>query len=129
MTRRILVIEDHPTNMNLMAYRPHAFGYEVQAAYDGMTGIASARHVPPDVIICDAHLPMMDGYEIVRQLKDDPVLKTIPVAAVTALAMEGDREKLLSAGFDTYIGKPLDPQFFIGEIEGVLHGGQNSRRA
>lgn len=117
---RILIIEDNRANMELMVYLLGAFGYLVSSEYDGEAGIETARRTSPQLVVCDVHMPKMDGYEIVRCFKGDPALRSIPVIAVTALVMVGDREKLLSAGFDGYIGKPIDPESFIGQIEKFL---------
>lgn len=114
---RILVIEDNPANMELMAYLLKAYGHEFLCATDGEAGLDTARQELPDVIICDVHLPRMDGYGVVNILKHSPELRAIPAIAVAALAMVGDREKLLEAGFDGYISKPIDPETFIDEIE------------
>lgn len=120
MSARILIIEDNPTNMELMVYLLAAFGHIPSAAYDGEEGLAAARAGRPDLILCDVHLPKYDGYAVVRSLRNDPVLHAIPAIAVTALAMAGDRERLLNAGFDGYISKPIDPQTFVGEVEKFL---------
>lgn len=117
---RILIIEDNPTNMALMVYLLEAFGYSVRSAADGEEGWQAAQHEPFDLIVCDVHLPRRDGYEVVRLLKGDPKLQAIPVIAVTALAMVGDREKMLEAGFDGYIGKPIEPATFVSQIEQFL---------
>lgn len=120
MAARILIIEDNPTNMELMVYLLKAFGHTPLSAYDGEEGINLARQEMPDLIVCDIHLPRMDGYCVVQCLKIDPVLRPIPVIAVTALAMVGDREKLLASGFDDYIGKPIEPEKFVKQIEKFL---------
>ena len=120
MPTRILVIEDNPANMELMTYLLKAYGYEVLAANDGETGLNTAITEQPDLIICDVHLPQLDGYGVVRVLKRHPVLHAIPAIAVTALAMAGDRDKLLDAGFDGYISKPIEPETFIAEIARFL---------
>lgn len=120
MAARILIIEDNPTNMALMVYLLEAFGYGVRSAADGEQGWQAAQHEPSDLIVCDVHLPGRDGYEVVRLLKDDPKLQAIPVIAVTALAMVGDREKMLEAGFDGYIGKPIEAAAFVSQIEQFL---------
>jgi two-component system, cell cycle response regulator len=120
MAARILVIEDNSTNMALMEYLLEAFGYSVQGAIDGEKGWQAAQHEAVDVILCDVHLPKRDGYEVVRLVKSDPKLQSIPVIAVTALAMVGDREKMLEAGFDGYIGKPIEPTTFVSQIEQFL---------
>ena len=117
---RLLVIEDNDANLELMRYLLQAYGHEVVAARDGMEGLALAEREPVDVIICDIHLPKMDGYEVARQLQADPRLSAIPRVAVTALAMVGDRDKVLAAGFDGYLAKPLDPQEFVPRVLSFL---------
>ena len=120
MPARILIIEDNPTNMELMVYLLTAFGYTPLMATDGVSGVEAVREGRPDLIICDIHLPRLDGYGVVNALKQDPALRHIPVLAVTALAMMGDRERLLAAGFDGYIGKPIEPDTFVAELETFL---------
>ena len=122
MSARILIIEDNATNMELMVYLLRAFGYTPLAAYDGEEGVRMARSELPDLIICDVHLPKLDGYGVVAELKKDPALRKIPALAVTALAMVGDRERLLEAGFNGYIGKPIEPDLFVAELESFLPG-------
>jgi two-component system cell cycle response regulator len=117
---RILVIEDNPTNLELMVYLLKAFGHEPLIAMDGETGLATVQHESPDLIICDVHLPKMDGYEIAQRLKNHPALREIPLVAVTALAMMGDRDKVLKAGFDGYIAKPIAPESFVSQVEAFL---------
>lgn len=123
---RILVIEDNPGNLELMTYLLKAFGHEVRTAGDGGEGLEAVRREPPDLIICDVHLPKVDGYEVARQLKAEFDLRRIPLIAVTALAMVGDRDKLLTSGFDGYISKPLDPEKFVPQVECFL--GVDQRR-
>jgi len=122
LSARILIIEDNATNMELMVYLLRAFGYTPLAAYDGEEGVRMARSELPDLIICDVHLPKLDGYGVVAELKKDPLLRKIPALAVTALAMVGDRERLLEAGFNGYIGKPIEPDLFVAELESFLPG-------
>jgi len=122
VSARILIIEDNPTNMELMVYLLRAFGYTPLSASDGEAGVAAARSERPDLIICDVHLPKLDGYGVIAALKADPELQHTPALAVTALAMVGDRERLLSAGFDGYIGKPIEPDTFVEQIEAFLPG-------
>lgn len=120
MAARILIIEDNATNMELMVYLLKAFGHEPLLAHDGETGIRLAQQMSPSLIVCDVHLPNLDGYGVVALLKANPSLSAIPVIAVTALAMVGDREKLLASGFDGYIEKPIEPEIFVSQIEGFL---------
>src|SRR6185503_6771155 len=117
---RILVIEDNPANMELVRYVLEAFGYAVIEAIDGETGLELARAEPPDLVICDLELPGIDGIEVAKQLKAHSALARVPLVAVTAFAMVGDRERLLAAGFDGYISKPLDPQTFVPQIAAFI---------
>ncbi|GGY56369.1 EAL domain-containing protein [Pseudoduganella albidiflava] len=128
MSARILIIEDNPTNMELMVYLLRAFGYTPLTASDGEEGVAAARRELPDLIICDVHLPKLDGYGVVSTLKADPATRRIPALAVTALAMVGDRERLLGAGFDGYIGKPIEPDSFVTQLESFLPGEMSPRK-
>ena len=121
MPARILIIEDHPANMELMAYLFNAFGHVPLSAFDGEAGIEAAQREMPDLILCDINLPKMDGYDVVHSIKGNPALRQIPVIAVTALAMVGDREKLLDGGFDGYVGKPIEPETFVTQIEKFLN--------
>jgi two-component system cell cycle response regulator len=117
---RILIIEDNPANLELMTYLLGAFGHTVLAAEDGRRGLEVARGERPDLIVCDVQLPDMDGYEVARRLKSDPELRTTPLVAVTALAMVGDRDRVLAAGFDGYLAKPINPETFVRQMEVYL---------
>ncbi|MFZ3288434.1 MAG: response regulator, partial [Telluria sp.] len=103
-----------------MVYLLKAFGFTPLMAHDGESGVQTALASVPDLIVCDVHLPKLDGYGVVRALKAEPTLRAVPVLAVTALAMVGDREKLLAAGFDGYIAKPIEPGTFVSELEAFL---------
>ena len=120
MGARILVIEDHPDNMELMRYVLEAFGFTVKTTLDGETGLESVRSEQPDLIVCDLQLPGIDGFEVARLLKADAASARIPLIAVTAYAMVGDRERVLGAGFDGYISKPLDPHSLVTRIAAFL---------
>jgi two-component system cell cycle response regulator len=120
MATRILVIEDNPANMALVRYVLEAFGYAVIEAADGEKGLELARAAPPDLVICDLQLPGIDGIEVAKRLRALPALARVPLIAVTAYAMVGDRERVLAAGFDGYISKPLDPQAFVPQIAAFL---------
>jgi two-component system, cell cycle response regulator len=127
MTTRILVIEDNPTNMELASYVLEAFGYAVTQALDGETGVELARAAPPDLVICDMQLPGIDGIEVAKQLRAQPALSHVPLVAVTAYAMLGDRERLLAAGFDGYISKPIDPRTFVPQVAAFLKSAPPAR--
>jgi two-component system cell cycle response regulator len=120
MPARILLIEDNPANLELMSYVLQAFGYVVRSATDGGLGLKVAYSEPFDLIVCDIQLPVADGFEVIRQLKAHPELSKTPVVAITALAMVGDRERVLNSGFDGYIAKPIDAELFVHQIESYL---------
>lgn len=117
---RILVIEDNPTNLELMVYLLQAFGHSTFEALDGVAGLEAARREVPDLILCDVDLPKMDGLQVARAIKLDSALRSIPIVAVTALAMVGDRDRMLQAGFDGYLSKPIQPRDFVGQVEQFL---------
>jgi two-component system cell cycle response regulator len=116
----VLIIEDNPANLELMSYILVAFGHSVHTATDGFSGIQAAITETPDLVVCDVQLPDILGFEVARQLRSEPELSSTPLVAVTALAMVGDRERILGAGFDGYLAKPIDPQTFLQEIESFL---------
>jgi two-component system cell cycle response regulator len=120
MPVRILIIEDHIDNLELMNYLLKAYGYEVLVAGDGVSGMTIAEQEGPELILCDIQIPGIDGYEVAKRLKRDAGLRTIPLIAITALAMVGDRERILLSGFDGYIAKPITPERFVGEVEMFL---------
>lgn len=109
--------------MELMGYLLQAGGHHLLFAHDRLEGIDIAEREHPALVICDINLPRLDGYGVLRHLKAHPVLKDIPCIAVTALAMTGDKEKLLDAGFDGYISKPIDPETFVNSIEAYVTAG------
>lgn len=125
MNARILVIEDNPEGQELLKYLLEAFGYIVITASDGLEGWEIAQKNSFDLIICDIHLPKLDGYEVIKNLKHHEKLKAIPTIAVTALAMVGDRANVLMAGFDEYVTKPIEPEKFIELVKNVLKRSTN----
>jgi len=122
MAAQILVIEDHAANLDLVTYLLTAYGYTVLQAADGRGGMEIAMREQPDLIICDIQLPDISGYEIAAQLKRDDRLRQKPIVAITALAMVGDRERVLLAGFDGYISKPIAPETFVADVANFLGG-------
>lgn len=119
---RILVIEDNAINLELMNYLLHAWGHETADAIDGEAGLALAQQHRPDLIVCDIQLPGIDGYEVARRLKAEPSLTGVPLIAVTAYAMVGDRDRALQAGFDGHFSKPIDPAAFMAAVAKFLPG-------
>ena len=120
MSACILIVEDNPANLELMSYLLSRHGHTVLAAGDGRQGLEMVRRESPDLIVCDVQLPAMDGFEIARWLKSQPLLREIPLVAVTAFAMVGDRDRVLAAGFDGYLAKPIQPETFVQQMEAFL---------
>lgn len=117
---KILVIEDNPTNMYLCTFILSKYKHIVIQATNGPEGIEKAKKELPDLIVLDIQLPDMDGFTVAKILKEEVSTKNIPIVAVTSYAMVGDRERILAAGCDGYIEKPIHPQTFIKEIESFL---------
>ena len=119
---RILLIDDFEANRDLISRYLRLFDYDVVAASDGQAGLTKARleRSEIDLVLLDLNLPQMDGWEVARQLKADESTRSLPVIAVTAHAMVGDRERGLLAGCDEYITKPLDFTDLLEKIESLL---------
>jgi two-component system, cell cycle response regulator DivK len=113
---KILVIEDNHQNMYLCTFILNSHHHEVIQAFSGRQGIESAEKNAPDLIILDIQLPEMDGYAVAREIKQNPLTSRIPIVAVTSYAMAGDRERVLAAGCQGYIEKPINPDTFMQEI-------------
>jgi len=126
MAGRVLLVENNPASLALMQYLLKASGYTTLTATDGREGVVVAQRETPDVILMDLQMPVLNGYEAARQLKDIPALRGVPIIAVTAFAMVGDRDKILARGFDGYIAKPITPERFVSEVEGFI---ASARRA
>ncbi len=120
MAARILVIEDNAENLEVMTCLLEAFGHTTFSASDGEQGLKAVSVQHPDLIICDLQLPGISGFAVCRQLKNDPLLSEIPLVAVTAQAMVGDRERILEAGFNGYISKPIAPRNFVEQVESFI---------
>ena len=120
---KILLVEDNEMNRDMLSRRLERRGYEVIVAVDGEEGVARAKADGPDLVIMDLSLPGIDGWEATRQLKAADESKAIPVLALTAHAMAGDRERALEAGCDDFDTKPVDLPRLVDKIEGLLGGG------
>jgi len=116
--KRILVVEDNDMNMQLVEFLLDEGGYAIIKAPSGEEAMAIARGGEQvDLILMDIHLPGIDGLSVVRELKSDPRTRPIPILALTAHAMRGDKDRFLQAGCDGYISKPIDVKTFLGSIE------------
>lgn len=119
---KILLIEDNEMNRDMLSRRLMRRGYSVVVAVDGPSGLDLARREAPDLILMDMSLPEMDGWETTRRLRADEAIRRIPVIALTAHAMAGDREKALEAGCDDYDTKPVDFARLEDKIKALLDG-------
>lgn len=118
MKKRILVVEDNEMNMQLVEFLLDEGGYAILKAASGEEAMAVARSDEKvDLILMDIHLPGVDGLSVVRELKRDPRTGAIPILALTAHAMRGDKDRFLQAGCDGYISKPIDVKTFLASIE------------
>jgi two-component system, cell cycle response regulator DivK len=117
---RILLVEDNEMNRDMLSRRLARKEYEVLVAVDGKEGVEMAGSEAPDLILMDMSLPVMDGWEATRQLKASPETKAIPIIALTAHAMSGDREKAMEAGCDDYDTKPIELPRLLAKMEALL---------
>jgi CheY-like chemotaxis protein len=116
----ILIVEDNEMNRDMLSRRLQRKGYAVLMAVDGAQGVALAQAEGPDVILMDMSLPVLDGWEATRQLKAAPQTAAIPIIALTAHAMSGDRDKAMEAGCDDYDTKPIELPRLLTKIEALL---------
>ena len=117
---KILLVEDNEMNRDMLSRRLVKRGYEVVVAVDGQEGVEKARAEAPALVLMDMSLPVLDGWEATRALRADPATRSIPVIALTAHAMAGDREKALAAGCDDFDTKPIELERLLGKIEALL---------
>ncbi|KQT53020.1 MULTISPECIES: response regulator [unclassified Aureimonas] len=117
---RILLVEDHEEIWDFLSRRLKRRGYDVVLAHDGQDGVDKARAANPDIILLDMNLPVMDGWTAARTIRADSSLPRMPIIALTAHAMSGDREKTLAAGCDDYHAKPVDFSRLLGQIDALL---------
>jgi CheY-like chemotaxis protein len=121
---RILLVEDNEMNRDMLTRRLRRHGHDVRTAVDGRDGVEQARTDLPDLVLMDMSLPVLDGWAATRELKADAGTRAIPVIALTAHAMAGDREDALAAGCADYDTKPIDLPRLLGKIEAVLSGNE-----
>jgi CheY-like chemotaxis protein len=124
---KILLVEDNEMNRDMLSRRLLRNGYQVVLAVDGGEGLAMARAESPDLILMDMSLPVLDGWEATRQLKSEPGTREIPVIALTAHAMAGDRQKALLAGCDDFDTKPVELPRLLTKIEALLQKPREGR--
>ena len=128
MAARILVIEDNAANLELVRYLLSFSGYTVLQARDGAQGVELALRERPDLVVCDLQMPLLDGYQVLARLRAEPACAATVVVAVTAFSMPNDRQKVMMAGFDGYLSKPIEPENFVAQIESFLPAGLRAPR-
>jgi CheY-like chemotaxis protein len=117
---KVLVAEDNAVNRELLRELLEARGYTVFEACDGQEALHMIEQTQPDILLLDIGMPVLDGFAVIRRIRENPRLAPLPVVAVTAYAMQGDREKILSSGFDGYLSKPLNPSSLTKELDRLL---------
>ncbi len=119
---KILLVEDNEMNRDMLSRRLERKGYDVEMAVDGRQGVEKAKTLAYDLVLMDMSLPEIDGWEATRELRADPTTKELPIIALTAHAMSGDREKALEAGCNDYDTKPIELSRLLGKMEALLGG-------
>jgi two-component system cell cycle response regulator DivK len=117
---KVLIAEDNPVNRELLRELLEGRGYEVEEACDGEEALAMIDRTHPNVVLLDLGMPKLDGYGTIQKIRKDPKLIGLRVMAVTAYAMRGDREKILDAGFDAYLSKPINAALLSEELDKLL---------
>jgi two-component system, cell cycle response regulator DivK len=118
--KKILVVEDDAQNSYLIGFILEKSGYDVVTVGDGAQAVEAASAQVPDLILMDMLLPKMSGYDATRAIKSDPATAGVTIIALTAYSMKGDRERILEAGCDGYISKPIDPETFVSQMEAFM---------
>jgi CheY-like chemotaxis protein len=126
--RKALIAEDNPVNRELLRELLEGRGWEVEEACDGEAALGMLECTRPDILLLDLGMPKLDGYGVLSKIRENAQLADLPVLAVTAFAMRGDREKVLDAGFDGYLSKPINAISLAEELERLL-GRPGARRA
>ena len=121
--KKVLVADDKATSRELIRTVLETAGYEISEASDGIEALRFARETEPDLIILDLHMPGVDGFGVVKELRREEKFLTTPIMALTASAMQGDRERALAAGFDSYVSKPIPLATLREEVERLLTRG------
>jgi CheY-like chemotaxis protein len=117
---KVLVAEDNPVNRELLRELLENRGYDVVEACDGQEALRMVDETQPDILLLDIGMPVLDGYAVARRIRENPALAPLPLLAITAYAMQGDREKILHSGFDGYLSKPVNARALADELERLL---------
>jgi CheY-like chemotaxis protein len=118
--KSVLIAEDNPVNRELLRELLEMRGYAVVETCNGQEAMEQLHKAQPDILLLDLNMPVLDGFGAIEKIRKHPGFRTLPVLAVTAYAMRGDREKILAAGFDGYLSKPIDPTVLQQELQRLL---------
>jgi CheY-like chemotaxis protein len=125
--KKVLIVEDNAVNRELLRELLELRGYAVMEACNGMEALDQIAKTQPDILLLDLSMPVLDGFGTIEKIRKDPNFKSLPVLAVTAYAMHGDREKILTSGFNGYLSKPINPMALQQELERLLSNNRNSK--
>jgi CheY-like chemotaxis protein len=117
---KVLIAEDNAVNRELLRELLESRGYEVLEACDGQEALQMVEQAQPDILLLDIGMPVLDGFGVIRKIRENPSLATMPVLAVTAYAMQGDRERIMKSGFNGYLSKPVDARSLAEELRRLL---------
>jgi CheY-like chemotaxis protein len=127
--KTVLIAEDNSVNRELLRELLEMRGFAVEEAANGQEALERLAEVRPDILMLDLNMPTLDGYQTLERIRQDPRSAAIPVLAVTAYAMRGDQEKILGAGFNGYISKPISPVLLDQELERLLNYNEKAQSA
>jgi CheY-like chemotaxis protein len=122
---KILIAEDNAVNRELLRELLEARGYTVVEACDGQEALRMIEQIHPDILLLDIGMPVLDGFAVMRKIRENPDIATLPVLAVTAYAMQGDEEKIMKSGFNGYLSKPVNARSLAQELERLLGQGED----
>jgi CheY-like chemotaxis protein len=125
--KKVLIAEDNAVNRELLRELLELRGYAVMEACNGMEALDQIAKTQPDILLLDLSMPVLDGFGTIEKIRNDPNFKSLPVLAVTAYAMHGDREKILTSGFNGYLSKPINPMALQQELERLLSNNRSSK--
>jgi two-component system, cell cycle response regulator DivK len=126
---KVFIAEDNAVNRELLRELLESRGYTVVEACDGEDALRMIEQTQPDILLLDIGMPVLDGFAVVRQLRQNPRLSALPAVAVTAYAMQGDRERILNSGFDGYLSKPINARSLAEELDRLLRKRDKKARA
>lgn len=118
--KTVLIAEDNPINRELLRELLEIRGYTVVEACNGQEALAKLEDAPPDMLLLDIGMPVLDGFAVVRKVRENPRFSSLPIVAVTAYAMRGDREEIINSGFDGYLSKPVNSSLLDRELDRLL---------